>query len=277
MNYLIIDRIIEQALLEDRAFEDITTLNITKKDSICSVEVIAKEDGIICGLEVFIRVFEKFGGVEVELLKADGDNVDKKELVARVKGNTRSILSGERLALNLLQRMSGIASETKKVVDIFSSYNIKVMDTRKTTPNLRYLEKYSVRIGGGYNHRYDLADMAMVKDNHILAAGGIRKAVEAVRRAHPFIKKIEVEVEDLIGVREAIDLGVDIIMLDNMSREMMLEAIGLIGSKAVIEASGNIDSRIEDIRGLKIDYVSMGRLTHSVRSLDISMKNLKLL
>lgn len=278
MNYIIIDEIIKKALIEDRVYDDITTESITCKESRAEIELIVKEEGKICGLEIFHRVFEILGDVDVEFLKSEGDLVKKGELIARLRGRTGAILSGERVALNLLQRMSGIATEAYKASKILKSYGIKVMDTRKTTPGLRYLEKYSVLTGGGFNHRFDLSDMAMIKDNHIMAAGGIKEAVEAVRSRHPFVKKIEVETETLEQVKEALDAGADIIMLDNMDDTLLQECIDYIGGRVIIEVSGNMDlERLERLKGFKIDYVSMGKLTHSVKAMDISMKNLKII
>ncbi|WP_319371707.1 carboxylating nicotinate-nucleotide diphosphorylase [uncultured Ilyobacter sp.] len=278
MNYVLIDSLIKKALLEDRAYDDITTNSITSEESQAEVEVIVKEDGKICGLKVFSRVFQILGDVEIKFLKKEGEIVNKGELIAQLRGSTRVLLSGERVALNLLQRMSGIATEAYKASEILKEHGIKVMDTRKTTPGLRYLEKYSVLTGGGFNHRFDLSDMAMIKDNHILAAGSIKKAVESIRKKHPFIKKIEVEAENLEHVKEGLEAGADIIMLDNMEDELLKECVDYINGRAIIEVSGNIDiERFQRLKGLKIDYISMGKLTHSVKALDISMKNLKIL
>lgn len=278
MNFIIIDDIIKNALLEDRVYDDITTGSITNKESLAEVELITKEDGKVCGLDVFFRVFQILGGVEITSLKKDGESVKKGEVIARLKGCTGILLSGERVALNLLQRMSGIATAAFEASQILKGYGIKVMDTRKTTPGLRYLEKYSVLTGGGFNHRFDLSDMAMIKDNHILAAGGIKKAVEMIRKKHPFIKKIEVETETFNHVKEAVEAKADIIMLDNMGDELLKECIDYIDGRAIIEVSGNMDTeRLQKIKDLKIDYISMGKLTHSVKALDISMKNLKII
>jgi nicotinate-nucleotide pyrophosphorylase (carboxylating) len=278
MNFLLIDKVIKDALLEDAVIDDITTNSILDAEAVCEVDLIAKEEGIICGLEVFKRTFDILGGVEIQFMTTEGSVVKPKEIIARISGTAKNILSGERVALNLIQRMSGIATKTNKMVNILDGTGIKLMDTRKTTPNLRYLEKYSVKAGGGNNHRYNLMDMAMIKDNHIMAAGGsLTKAVLAVRNNHPFVKKIEVETESLDQVREAVEVGADIIMLDNMDVETMGKAIEIIGGKAIVEISGNVDEvRITEIRGLKVDYISSGALTHSYTSLDISMKNLKL-
>ncbi|WP_320047712.1 carboxylating nicotinate-nucleotide diphosphorylase [uncultured Ilyobacter sp.] len=278
MNYVIIDDIIKNALLEDRVYDDITTESITSPDSQAEVDLIAKEHGKICGLNVFSRVFQILGDVDINFLKKEGELVKKGEIIAKLRGSTKILLSGERVALNLLQRMSGIATAAYNASEILKEYGIKVLDTRKTTPGLRYLEKYSVLTGGGFNHRFDLSDMAMVKDNHILAAGGIKNAVQMIRKRHPFIKKIEVEAENLEQVKEAVEAKADIIMLDNMGDELLKECIGYIKGRAIIEVSGNMDAtRLQNLKKLKIDYVSMGKLTHSVKALDISMKNLKII
>lgn len=278
MNYLLVDKLIKNALEEDRVYEDITTLSIVDKDSRAQVELIAKEDGTLCGLDVFARTFEILGEAEIKRHKNEGDSVKAGELVATVTGETRVVLTGERVALNFLQRMSGVATMATKASNMLKDYGIKVMDTRKTTPGLRYLEKYAVFIGGGNNHRFDLSDMSMIKDNHIMAAGGIKKAINSVRDRYPFIKKIEVEVENLEGVREALEGKADIIMLDNMDTDTIREAVSIIDGKAIVEVSGNMTiERLEEMKGIKVDYVSMGKLTHSVNSLDLSMKNLKIL
>lgn len=278
MNYSIIDNIINTALFEDINQEDITTNSIVSDSSLAVVDLIAKEDGIICGLDVFSRVFELLGGVKIQAFFKDGDPVKTGQLVAKIEGKTRTVLSGERVALNLLQRMSGIATYTNGLTKLLEGTGIKLMDTRKTTPNLRYLEKYSVKIGGGFNHRYNLSDMAMIKDNHIMAAGGIKEAVEAVRGNYPFVKLIEVEAETIDGVEQALEAGADIIMLDNMDLETIKKAVKLIDKKAVVEVSGNVDAaKVNSLRGLAVDYISCGALTHSVKALDLSMKNLKIL
>jgi nicotinate-nucleotide pyrophosphorylase len=276
MNFLIIDDIIKNALIEDGAFDDITTNSILNGNEQGTCDVIFKEDGILCGIEVFKRVFYIMGEVEVSFLFEEGTFIKKGSLVGKLKGSCAKILSGERVALNLLQKMSGIASTTFKIVNELKDTGIKIADTRKTTPNLRYLEKYAVTIGGGMNHRYNLSDMAMIKDNHIKAAGSITKAVEAIRNAHPFVKKIEVECESIEEVKEAIEAKADIIMLDNMDYNIMKIATELIGEKAIVEVSGNITiEKIKSLKDLKIDYFSSGALTHSVMATDISMKNLK--
>lgn len=276
MNYLIVDKIIKDALLEDIPNEDITTNSIIGEESLSTVDLLCKEEGIIAGLLVFKRVFEILGSVEVELYKKDGDKVYPKEKIAFLKGSTRNILLGERIALNLLQRMSGIATLTNKFVCKLNGSKTKLLDTRKTTPNLRILEKYSVKIGGGCNHRFNLSDGVMLKDNHISAAGGIKNAVKLARANTSFVRKIEVEVENLEMVKEALEAKADIIMLDNMTLDMASEAIELIGDKALTEFSGNVSlTTIEEIGKIGVDYVSVGALTHSAKILDLSMKNLK--
>ena len=278
MNWLVVDEIIKRALEEDSIYGDITTDSIIKKESICTVELICKEKGIISGLEVFKRVFDILGNVEVDLFTSDGHRAEKNSVIGKITGNTRNVLQGERIALNLLQRMSGISSFTKELVEEIKDTKAKLLDTRKTTPSLRCLEKYSVKVGGGYNHRFSLSDGVMIKDNHISAAGSITKAVNTVREEVSFVRKIEVETESLDQVEEALSVGADIIMLDNMSIENMKEAVKLINGRALIEASGNVSKEtIKDIALTGVDYISCGALTHSVKALDISMKNLVIL
>lgn len=278
MNYLIVDKIIKEALIEDIPNEDITTNSVIDENSNATVELLCKEEGIIAGLDVFKRVFDILGNVEVELYKCDGEKVYPKEKVAFLKGSTRNLLLGERVALNLLQRMSGIATLTNKFVDEISHTNAKLLDTRKTTPNLRILEKYSVKIGGGCNHRFNLSDGVMLKDNHISAARGIKNAVALARENSSFVRKIEVETENIEMVEEALEAKADIIMLDNMSLEMAKEAVELINKRALIEFSGNVElSNIKEIAEIGVDYISVGALTHSSKILDLSMKNLTLI
>ena len=275
INFLIVDKIIKNALIEDIPNEDITTNSIVSEDSISSVDLLCKEEGIIAGLEVFARVFHILGDVTVDLWKKDGDKVYPTEKIAELKGNTRNILKGERVALNLLQRMSGIATLTNRFVKEIEHTDAKLLDTRKTTPNLKILEKYAVKIGGGHNHRFNLSDGVMLKDNHIDAAGGITNAVNLARKNSSFVRKIEVEVENLSMVREAVEAGADIIMLDNMSHEDMREAMNIIGGKALVEVSGNVTKEnIAKITDLGVDFVSSGALTHSAPIMDISLKNL---
>ena len=278
MNYLVLDKIIKDALLEDIPNDDITTNSIIDDKSICSVDLIAKEEGIIAGCKVFERVFHILGNVQVKFLKKDGDKVLNKEKIAFIEGNTRNILMGERVALNILQRMSGIATNTNKYVEKIKHTKAKLLDTRKTTPNLRILEKYSVKVGGGHNHRFNLSDGVMLKDNHINAAGGIKNAVRLALENSSFVRKIEVEVENIEMVKEALECNVDIIMLDNMDLQTSKKAIELINGNALIEFSGNVClNNIKNIAELGVDYISVGALTHSSKILDLSMKNLKVI
>ena len=275
MNFLIVDKIIKNALIEDIPNEDITTNSIVSEDSISSVDLLCKEEGIIAGLEVFARVFHILGDVTVDLWKKDGDKVYPKEKIAELKGNTRNILKGERVALNLLQRMSGIATLTNKFVKEIEHTDAKLLDTRKTTPNLKILEKYAVKVGGGHNHRFNLSDGVMLKDNHIDAAGGITNAVNLARKNSSFVRKIEVETETLDMVKEALEVKADIIMLDNMSVEDMKEAVKLVSGKAETECSGNVTKEnVERLVDIGVDYISSGALTHSSPILDLSLKNL---
>lgn len=276
MNYLAVDKIIKNALLEDIPDEDISTNCVVDEKSMSTVDLICKEEGIIAGLGVFKRVFEILGDVYVELYKEDGDKVLPKEKIGFLKGNTRKILMGERTALNLLQRMSGIATLTDRFVQEIKHTKAKLLDTRKTTPNLRMLEKYSVRIGGGCNHRFNLSDGVMLKDNHISAAGGVINAVRMAKEQSSFVRKIEVETESIEMVKEALQAGADIIMLDNMDLKTVEEAVILINGQALIEFSGNVDlSNIKKAAETGVDYISVGALTHSSKILDLSMKNLK--
>ena len=274
------DESIRLALKEDITSEDISTNAIYKNYRMAEISLYSKEDGILAGLDVFKRVFELFelldNSVEFTEYKKDGDKVLNKDLILRIRADVKTILSAERTALNYLQRMSGIATYTRKMVEVLDDKNILLLDTRKTTPNMRIFEKYAVRIGGGYNHRYNLSDAIMLKDNHINAAGSITEAIKLAREYSPFIKKIEVEVEDLKGVEEAVAAGADIIMLDNMDIETTKKAIKIINKKAIIECSGNIDiTNINRFKGLEIDYVSSGAITHSAKILDLSLKNLR--
>ena len=270
------DPYILNALKEDITSEDVTTNSVMPNYCLGEVDLICKEEGIICGLNVFSRVFELLDDkTEITLLVKDGDWVAKGQLMAKVKGDIRVLLSGERTALNYLQRMSGIATYTSKVAALLDGTQIKLLDTRKTTPNNRIFEKYAVRIGGGHNHRYNLTDGVLLKDNHIGAAGGVKEAVLLAKEYAPFVRKIEVEVENLDMVKEAVEAGADIIMLDNMSTEDMREAIRIINKRAEIEISGNVTKEnIERIKELGVDYVSSGALTHSAPIMDISLKNL---
>ena len=274
---ILIDKYILAALREDMTSGDITTDSILK-DEKAEVNLIAKDKGILAGLDVFKRVFEILDeDVTFEFYFSDGDEIEDKDLVGKISGRAKAILEGERTALNFLQRMSGIATYTKKMVDALDSEHVKILDTRKTTPNMRIFEKYAVTLGGGYNHRYNLSDGIMLKDNHIDAGGGIREAVEKVKSLNPFVKKIEVEVENFDQVREALEAKADIIMLDNMDIEEIREACKIINKRAIIECSGNVSlENINSYKDLDIDYISSGAITYSAGVLDLSMKNLKI-
>lgn len=276
---LVADKYIRMALEEDINHEDVSTNAVMPEYRKGEVQLICKEDGIIAGLAVFERVFTLLDPeTEVNCTVKDGDHVKKGEVLAVVTGDIRVLLSGERTALNYLQRMSGIATYTNGVVKLLEGTRTKLLDTRKTTPGMRVFEKYAVRVGGGCNHRYNLSDGVLLKDNHIDAAGGVREAVEAARSYAPFVRKVEVETENLDMVREAVEAGADIIMLDNMTPDMMAEAIHMIDGRAQTECSGNITKEnIQTITSLGIDYVSSGALTHSAPILDISLKHLKVL
>lgn len=277
LNNFQIDDVIKSALREDITSWDLSTNAIYEDNKLAKISLISKDNGVVSGLDVFKRTF-KILDDEIFFVdyKKEGDEVSHGDLVLEIIGKASSMLSGERVALNFLQRMSGIASLTKNMIDALDDPNIAIVDTRKTTPNLRIFEKYSVRVGGGNNHRYNLSDGIMLKDNHIDAAGSIKRAVELVRKAEPFIKKIEVEVESLDMLRQALDSNVDIIMLDNMDINTIKEAINIVDGQALIECSGNIEiDNISRFRNLKIDFISSGSLTHSAKSLDFSLKNLR--
>lgn len=275
MNYLIIDNMIKESLIEDIPNEDITTNSIISESANSTVDLICKEDGIICGVDVFKRVFDIIGNVDIEFFKKDGESVSFNEKIAFLKGNTRNILKGERVALNYLQRMSGISTKTNMYVQKLKNSNTKLLDTRKTMPNNRILDKYAVKLGGGVNHRHNLSDGILLKDNHIDAAGGVINAITLVRKNCPFVRKIEVEAETIIMVRDALEAGADIIMLDNMDIKTASEAVKIIGNNAITEFSGNVTlDKIEKIAEIGVDFISVGELTHSVKALDISMKNL---
>ena len=270
------DHLILEALKEDISSEDVTTNSVMKEAVKGEVDLICKQDGIIAGLEVFARVFQLLDAdTEVQLYCKDGDEVKNGQLMGKVLGDIRVLLSGERVALNYLQRMSGIATYTHSVASLLEGSHTKLLDTRKTTPNMRIFEKYAVRVGGGYNHRYNLSDGVLLKDNHIGAAGSVTKAVQMAKEYAPFVRKIEVEVENLDMVREAVEAGADIIMLDNISTEEMQEAIRIIDGRAKTECSGNVTrENIGRLTSLGVDYISSGALTHSAPILDISLKNL---
>jgi len=278
LNFLIVDKIIKDALIEDIPSEDISANAVIPGDCISKCDLIAKEEGIIAGLDIFKRVFTILGDVNVSLYNKDGDTVFPGEKIGELTGNTHNILMGERVALNLLGRMSGIATKTNKTVKLLEGSKTKLLDTRKTTPNLRILEKYAVKIGGGENHRCNLSDGVLLKDNHISFAGGVKKAVEMAKKSSSFVRKIEVETESLEMVREALEAGADIIMLDNMDIEDIKTAVEIINGKCLVECSGNITpENIKNYCDSGVDYVSSGALTHSVYPLDLSMKNLTLI
>lgn len=271
------DRHILQALREDITSEDISTRSVLGEYKKGEADLICKQDGVVAGLEIFCRVFELLDpGTEFELHGKDGDTVKKGQLMAVVRGDIRVLLSGERTALNYLQHMSGIATYTRSMTELLAGSGIKLLDTRKTTPTLRMFEKYAVRVGGGHNHRFNLSDGILLKDNHIAAAGGIAAAVAAARKYASFVHKIEVEVENLDMVRQAVEAGADIIMLDNMPAELMKQAVAFIAGRAKTECSGNVTREtIARYSEIGVDYISSGALTHSVAALDISLKNLR--
>ena len=271
------DELIRMALAEDVTSEDVSTNSVLKDYTFGEAELMCKQDGVVAGLAVFARVFELLGeGADVRFFVKDGDAVQKGQLLASVAGDMRAILTGERTALNFLQRMSGIATYTRSVAQLLEGSKTKLLDTRKTTPNMRIFEKYAVRVGGGCNHRYNLSDGVLLKDNHIGAAGGIKRAVEMAREYAPFVRRIEVEVESIEMCMEAVDAGADIIMLDNMSVAEMKEAVRLIGGRALTECSGNVTrENIKNIIDTGVDFVSSGALTHSAPILDLSLKNLR--
>lgn len=270
------DELIKLALREDITSEDITTNSVMREYKRGEVELICKQDGIIAGLDVFKRVFELLDEkTEIEFFAKDGDAVKNGELIGRVTGDIRILLSGERVALNYLQRMSGIATYTNSIAKLLEGSKTKLLDTRKTTPNMRIFEKYAVKIGGGYNHRYNLSDGILLKDNHIGAAGGVKEAIAMAKEYAPFVRKIEIETENLDMVKEGVEAGADIIMLDNMTPEEMKQAVELIDGRAETECSGNVTrENIEKVIGIGVDYISSGALTHSAPILDLSLKNL---
>jgi nicotinate-nucleotide pyrophosphorylase (carboxylating) len=278
MNWLLAEDIIKKALNEDIYYEDITTNSIVTKDSNSIVDLIAKEDGIIAGTEVFKKVFTILGNAKADIYVDDGNEIYKGQKIGQIHGNTRTLLTGERVALNFLQRMSGIATLTRKFTNKLEGTNTKLLDTRKTTPNMRIFEKYAVTIGGGCNHRFGLNDGILIKDNHIDAAGSIKNAIEKVRKNTSFVRKIEVEVENLKQLEEALEANADIIMLDNMDIDTLKTAVKLINGRAETEASGNVTlDTVVLIAETGVDYISVGALTHSFKVLDLSMKNLKFL
>ena len=270
------DNLIMLALQEDITSEDITTNSVMREYQLGEVELICKEDGIIAGLDVFKRVFELLDDkTQVSFSCADGEEVKKGQKLGIIRGDIRVLLSGERTALNYLQRMSGIATYTRKIADLLKGTKTKLLDTRKTTPNMRIFEKYAVKVGGGNNHRYNLSDGILLKDNHIGAAGGVKEAIMMAKDYAPFVRKIEIEVENLDMLKEALEAGADIIMLDNMSVEDMEKAVELCAGKAETECSGNVTKEnIARLTHIGVDYISSGALTHSSPILDLSLKNL---
>ncbi len=270
------DELIRSALAEDVTNEDVSTACILRERTEGEADLLCKQDGVIAGLPVFARVFAILDDkTEVTFFAKDGDQVKKGQKLAQVRGDMRAILTGERTALNYLQRMSGIASYTANVVRLLEGSSLRLVDTRKTTPNMRIFEKYAVRIGGGGNHRYNLSDAILLKDNHIGAAGGVRQAIAKAKAYAPFTMKIEVETETLDMVKDAVEAGADIIMLDNMTHEQMKQAVALIAGRAVVEISGNVTAEnIEKLKDIGADIVSSGALTHSAPILDVSLKNL---
>lgn len=274
---LIMDRLIQQALEEDIGNEDVTTNSVMREYKKGRVKLVCKQNGVICGLNVFERAFKLLDEkTSVEIFVKDGDEVKKGQQLAIVSGDIRVLLSGERVALNFLQRMSGIATYTRSVAKMLEGCKTRLLDTRKTTPNMRVFEKYAVRVGGGNNHRYNLSDGVLLKDNHIGAAGGVKKAVQMAREYAPFVRKIEVEVENLSMCKEALEAGADVIMLDNMSVDEMKKAVEMINGRALTECSGNVTlENIANIKQTGVDFVSSGALTHSAPILDLSLKELR--
>lgn len=270
------DPFILSALREDITSEDVSTNSVMPMEKAGEADLICKQDGIICGMQIFERVFTLLDDkTVVEACVSDGEEVKKGQLMAKVKGDIRVLLSGERTALNYLQRMSGIATYTRKTADLLKGTKIKLLDTRKTTPNNRIFEKYAVLVGGGNNHRYNLSDGVLLKDNHIGAAGGVKEAVLMAKEYAPFVRKIEVEVENLQMVKDAVEAGAHIIMLDNMTHEEIKESMDFINGRAEVEVSGNVTAgNIAKLADLGVDYISSGALTHSAPILDISLKNL---
>lgn len=276
MNWLLVEENVRRALNEDLQYGDITTESVVLDHKIAKVDIIAKEKGVIAGTEVFKMVFKILGDVEVNFSVNDGDVVEKGQHFGEVFGDAKKILMGERVALNYMQRMCGIATFTREFVERLEGTKVKLLDTRKTTPNMRIFEKYAVKVGGGTNHRFGLNDGVMIKDNHIEAAGGIKNAVSLARKNSPFVRKIEVEVESIEQLKEALETKADIIMLDNMDIKTLKEAVKLIDNRAEVEASGNVTlDNIREIAETGVDFISTGAVTHSFKVLDISMKNFR--
>ncbi len=275
LNSIYVDNLIKTALLEDVNYLDTTTDYLIDEEQENSAKFLAKSDGILCGIEVALRVFEILqpNGFETKIYKHDGDKLKKGDIIAEIHGKTRTILKGERTALNLIQHMSGVATATNKAVELVKGTNASIADTRKTLPGLRPIQKYAVTVGGGRNHRYNLSDAAMLKDNHIDAGGGIANAVAKLKKRLGHMTKIELEVRNLDELKQALAADVDVIMLDNMTPEMMKEAVKITDGKALLEASGNItDETLKEVAQTGVDIISMGALTHSVTAFDISLK-----
>lgn len=276
MNWLLVEENVKRALNEDLQYGDITTESVVLDHKIAKVAIIAKEKGVIAGTEVFKMVFKILGDVEVNFSVNDGDEVEEGQHFGEVFGDAKKILMGERVALNYMQRMCGIATLTREFVERLEGTKVKLLDTRKTTPNMRIFEKYAVKVGGGTNHRFGLNDGVMIKDNHIEAAGGIKNAVSLARKNSPFVRKIEVEVESIDQLKEALEAKADIIMLDNMDIKTLKEAVKLIDNRVEVEASGNVTlDNIREIAKTGVDFISTGAVTHSFKVLDISMKNFR--
>lgn len=276
MNWLLVEENVKRALNEDLQYGDITTESVVLDHKIAKVDIIAKEKGVIAGTEVFKMVFKILGDVEADFSVSDGDQVEKGQHFGQVSGDAKKILMGERVALNYMQRMCGIATLTREFVGRLEGTKVKLLDTRKTTPNMRIFEKYAVKVGGGTNHRFGLNDGVMIKDNHIEAAGGIKNAVSLARKNSPFVRKIEVEVESIEQLNEALEAKADIIMLDNMDIKTLKEAVKLIDNRSEVEASGNVTlDNIREIAETGVDFISTGAVTHSFKVLDISMKNFR--
>jgi nicotinate-nucleotide pyrophosphorylase (carboxylating) len=272
-NPLELRNMIERCLCEDLGAGDITTNSIVHADNVTHGYIVAKESGIVAGLPLAEMVFQILdAGVEFRALAQEGSKIECGKVLAEIAGNTRAILTGERLALNFLQRLSGIATRTARLVELAAGGKARIVDTRKTTPGLRMAEKYAVRVGGGHNHRFGLFDGVLIKDNHIKIAGGITPAIEAARRGSPHTARIEVEAEDFAGINEALAAGADVIMLDNMSPAEMREAVNMIAGRALVEASGGVtEDNIRAVAEAGVDLISVGALTHSVKALDISL------
>ena len=275
INSIYVDNIIKTALLEDINYLDVTTDYLIPDDQVNTARFLAKDNGVLCGIDIALRVFRILQpeGFEATVYKHDGDVLEKGDIIAEIKGKTRTLLKGERTALNLIQHMSGVATATNRAVKIIEGTNASIADTRKTLPGLRPLQKYAVTVGGGKNHRYNLSDAAMLKDNHVDAGGGIANAVAKLRKKLGHMTKIELEVRNLDELGQALEAGVDVIMLDNMSVEQMREAVEITGGRALLEASGGItDETLRAIAETGVDIISMGAITHSVKAFDISLK-----